>query len=107
MTYSEIIMHALSFAIGGFALSLLFQPGELLDWWPRLVDWMTRRLPARIKEYVINPLYDCATCMSGQLALWISLFWLHAGLATFAVIAYTIVFSYLIGKIQSALNIWM
>lgn len=107
MELGEILTHALTYSVIAFALNLAFRPGEILDIWPILVDKWSNILPYRIRDYVKKPLYDCMTCMAGQMALWAGVVnWWNAP-ELIATVAYTIFIAWLIGKIENILNLWI
>jgi hypothetical protein len=51
----------------GCCYQILVRPGELLQGWARLIN--TSNLPGMVKKLIM-----CPYCLSGQIALWWSLF---------------------------------
>lgn len=76
---------------------VLCQPGELLDWWPPLVQ---RVLPSWLRR-LENPLFACAKCQAGMLTLASCLFlgfpWLECLLGP----ALAILLAQLVGRVAS------
>lgn len=84
-------------------VTLLCQPGDILDFWPVLVSKFTTN------EKIEKVLFACENCVSGQLALWGGgLYLWHANqyhpLAHFCAVVLSILFARLIAVIIKLLN---
>lgn len=104
MEYLTVIIFGFSFGAAGFLVAaVLTFPGEVLDWWPGLVQWITRtrgKSPVDYNkfQFIISKItYICPKCIAGQLAFWFSVFSLSIGQG-FICVTLSIFFAFAIEK---------
>lgn len=82
--YLELIITAVFVAVVAITwVTMLTDPGDIFDWFPRLVQRITKN------EKINKVLHACERCFAGQFALW-SYFGLMDGYSFFEHFAYII-----------------
>ena len=73
----DLLIHAFTFGAAGFLIGyILTRKGEVLSWWPGVVQWLTRtrkKSPGdwnAVQWFFAKILYGCPKCITGQLAFW-------------------------------------
>lgn len=105
----EIHISGYLFALVGFTFSLLCRPGEVLDPWAKLINFLTKGLPKSLSSKIKKMLYECEKCVSGQIAFWMCVLYFKPPVmdAVF-IICIAILTAYIIAKIDAITRIlWM
>lgn len=83
---ADVIIYSIAFGITGFLVSaILTQPGEVLAWWPEVVQWVARTKKKSPMEYnavqwwFSKITYLCGKCIAGNLSIWYAFFELEPG----------------------------
>lgn len=82
--------------ITALAYTIMIQPSELLQRWSRF--WNTK-----FSDTIIQKLFTCGYCVSGQIALWCSVF-LSKEIETYITVPISIFFTWLIIKELKRIN---